>query len=105
MLKRDERIKTLKETDRWADGRSPYGLPKVRVIKISTKKIKKEKTADEAAPGTAPVADAKAAAGGKAGAKPAAAAAKPAAANIITESRIVRSIPSPFAVIGMIGKY
>ncbi len=79
VLKRDERIKTLKETDRWADGRSPYGLPKVRVIKISTKKVKKEKTADEAAPGAAPAADAKAAAGGKAGAKPAAAAAKPAA--------------------------
>lgn len=83
VLTRDERIKVLVETERWPDGRSPYGLPKVRVMKISTKKPKKEKAAEgEAAPGTtaAPTADAKApAAGAKPGAKPAAAAAKPAA--------------------------
>src|SRR5262245_4140583 len=46
VLKRDERIKTLQETDRWTDGRSPYGLPKVRVLKVATKKGKpKEKAA------------------------------------------------------------
>lgn len=75
VLTRGERIKTLKETERWTEGRSPYGLPKVRVMKISTKKVKKEKAAegDAAAAGAAPAADA------KAGAKPAAAAAKPAA--------------------------
>jgi small basic protein (TIGR04137 family) len=80
VLTRDERIKVLVETERWSEGRSPYGLPKVRVMKISTKKVKKEKAAEgEAASGTAaPAGDAKAAAGAKAGAKPAAAA-KPAA--------------------------
>src|SRR5947208_10959131 len=52
VLKRDERIKTLMDTDRWADGRSPYGLPKVRVLKIVTKKkVAKEKTDEAAAAG------------------------------------------------------
>ena len=47
VLTRGERIKTLTETERWQDGRSPYGLPKVRVIKIVTKKGKpKEKAAE-----------------------------------------------------------
>jgi small basic protein (TIGR04137 family) len=50
VLRRDERIKTLIETDKWTDGRSPYGLPKVRVLKIVKKKAPKEKAA-EAAPG------------------------------------------------------
>src|SRR5262245_47784276 len=65
VLTRGERIKVLKETDKWTDGRSPYGLPKVRVIKIVSKKAaKKEKEAEgEAAPGDA---KAPAAAGGKA---------------------------------------
>jgi small basic protein (TIGR04137 family) len=72
VLTRDERIKTLKETDRWIEGRSPYGLPKVRVLKIVTKKAKKEKAEGDAA------ADAKAPAGGaaKPAAKPAAKAAE-----------------------------
>jgi small basic protein (TIGR04137 family) len=51
VLKRDERIKVLQETDRWQDGRSPFGLPKVRVIKIVTKKSKPKEKADEAAAG------------------------------------------------------
>jgi small basic protein (TIGR04137 family) len=52
VLKRDQRIKVLQETDRWQDGRSPFGLPKVRVLKIAAKKGKpKEKAAEEAAPG------------------------------------------------------
>jgi len=54
VLKRDERIKKLIDDDRWKDGRSPYGLPKVRVVKIVVKKAKKakeEKTEEgEAAP-------------------------------------------------------
>jgi small basic protein (TIGR04137 family) len=50
VLTRDERIKTLMDTDRWADGRSPFGLPKVRVLKIVKKKAPKEKAA-EAVPG------------------------------------------------------
>jgi small basic protein (TIGR04137 family) len=75
VLTRDERIKTLKETDRWTDGRSPYGLPKVRVMKIVKKKAVKEKAA-EGAEGAAAAEGAPAAAGGKA---PAAAAKAPAA--------------------------
>ncbi len=53
VLTRGERIKVLKDEERWVDGRSPYGLPKVRVIKIVTKKAKKvkeeEKPAEEGA--------------------------------------------------------
>lgn len=70
VLTRGERIKVLKETDRWTEGRNPYGLPKVRVLKIVTKKAKKEKTEDAAA-------DAKAPAGKAAAGKAPAAAAKP----------------------------
>lgn len=49
VLTRGERIKALKETDRWQEGRSPFNLPKVRVVKIVTKKAKKAEKADEAA--------------------------------------------------------
>lgn len=56
VLTRVERLKKLKEADRWAEGDSPYGIPKVRVQKISLKKKKKvkkeegeEESADEAA--------------------------------------------------------
>lgn len=74
VLTRAERISKLKETDRFADeSSSPYGLPKVRVLKISMKKKKKKKEEGEEA-GAKPAAAAKPAAG----AKPAAAA-KPAA--------------------------
>ncbi|RIK77443.1 MAG: small basic protein, partial [Planctomycetota bacterium] len=31
VLTRAERLERLKETDRWVDGMSPLGLPKVRV--------------------------------------------------------------------------
>src|SRR5436305_1111325 len=77
VLTRGERIKTLMESDRWQDGRSPFNLPKVRVIKIVTKKAKKEKAAEgegAAAEGAAPAGEAKpeAKAGAKAAAKPAA---------------------------------
>ena len=56
VLKRSERIKTLMDQERWTDGRSPYGLPKVKVVKIIVKKAKKkeEKAAEgEAAEGAA----------------------------------------------------
>jgi small basic protein (TIGR04137 family) len=43
VLKRDERIKILQADDRFPEGRSPYGLPKVRVVKIGGKKPKKAK--------------------------------------------------------------
>lgn len=47
VLTRAERISTLKEADKWVDGRSPFGLPKVRVLKISLKKVKKEKEEED----------------------------------------------------------
>ena len=66
VLTRGERIKTLQKEERWMDGRSPYGLPKVRVHRIVIKKAKKakeeEKPAGEEgavaapAPGAAPAA-------------------------------------------------
>jgi small basic protein (TIGR04137 family) len=49
VLTRAERIKKLQESEKWTEGRSPYGLPKVRVIKIVLKKAKKEKTEEEGA--------------------------------------------------------
>jgi small basic protein (TIGR04137 family) len=76
VLTRGERIKTLMESDRWQEGRSPFNLPKVRVIKIVTKKGKpKEKAAEgeggAAAEGAAPAAEG-AAPAAKGAAKPAA---------------------------------
>ena len=59
VLSRAERITKLKEQERWQEGRSPLGLPKVRVLKLAMKKkkVKKEEGAEGAA--------AKPAAGGK----------------------------------------
>ena len=70
VLTRDERIKTLMDSERWTEGRSPFGLPKVRVIKIVTKKAKKEKVEEAAAEGAegaaaAPAAEEKKPAGKK----------------------------------------
>ena len=54
VLKRGERIAQLKTEDRWPDGRSPYGLPKVKVLKLVVKKAKKkEEKAEEGAEGAA----------------------------------------------------
>jgi small basic protein (TIGR04137 family) len=60
VLSRGERIIKLKEQERWEDGRSPLGLPKVRVVKTAMKK-KKVKKED----GDTPAAGGKAAAGKK----------------------------------------
>jgi small basic protein (TIGR04137 family) len=65
VLSRAERIAKLKEQERWQEGRSPLGLPKVRVQTMTMKKKKKAK--EEGAEG---------AAAGGAAAKPAAGAAK-----------------------------
>ncbi|MCI0455700.1 MAG: small basic protein [Gemmataceae bacterium] len=47
VLTRGERIKTLQDEERWQDGRSPFGLPKVKVVKIVVKKkAKKEEKAE-----------------------------------------------------------
>lgn len=47
VLTRAERIAKLREQDRWQEGDSPIGLPKVRVYKISVKKKKKKGKEDE----------------------------------------------------------
>ena len=49
VLTRAERIAKLKEQDLWREGRSPVGLPKVRVQKVTMKKKKKAKGEGEAA--------------------------------------------------------
>jgi small basic protein (TIGR04137 family) len=64
VLNRHERIERLKAADMWEDGRSPLGLPKVRVHKLTMKKKKKKKEEEgegEAAAATpaAPAAPAK----------------------------------------------
>jgi small basic protein (TIGR04137 family) len=51
VLTRAERITKLKEQDRFEEGRSPLGLPKVRVQKMVMKKKKKAK--EEGAEGAA----------------------------------------------------
>src|SRR5205823_10620575 len=77
VLTRAERIAKLKETERWQEGASVLGLPKVRVQKLALKKKKKAAKAEEGAEGAA--GRAAPAAGAAAGAKPAAGAAKGAA--------------------------
>ena len=47
VLTRMERLEKLKETDRWKEGDSPLGLPKVRVRKLQMKKKKKKKEEGE----------------------------------------------------------
>ena len=64
VLTRGERLNRLTEVDRWHEGDSPLGLPKVRVYKLSRKKKKKKKEeegaeAGAAAPAAAPAAEAK----------------------------------------------
>jgi small basic protein (TIGR04137 family) len=50
VLTRGERIQTLQDDERWPEGRSPYGLPKVRVLKLKkSKKAAKEEKAEEGA--------------------------------------------------------
>ena len=64
VLKRSERILKMLEAGSFADGRSPFGLPKTRVQKIVVKKkVKAEKVegADGAAAGATPAAGAAAA--------------------------------------------
>src|ERR1044072_82833 len=75
VMTRVERIARLQEADKWKDGDSPLGLPKVRVRKLTMKKKKKKKE-EEGAEGAAP---AKGAAGKAAAGGAKAAAAKPAA--------------------------
>jgi small basic protein (TIGR04137 family) len=69
VLTRVERIARLQEADRWKEGDSPLGLPKVRVRKLTMKKKKKKKEeegAEGAEGAAAPAAVAAAPAGAKA---------------------------------------
>ena len=47
VLTRAERLLKLQESDRWQEGDGILGLPKVRVQKLSLKKKKKVKKAEE----------------------------------------------------------
>jgi small basic protein (TIGR04137 family) len=47
VLTRAERIGKLKELERWKEGDPVMGLPKTRVVKITLKKKKKAKKAEE----------------------------------------------------------
>lgn len=74
VLTRAERLDILKKDERWKEGQSIFGLPKVRNIMAKAKK-KKEEAEGAAAPAAAAPAAAAPAAGGKAPAKGAAPAA------------------------------
>ena len=69
VLTRVERIARLRQADRWKEGDSPLGLPKVRVRKLTMKKKKKKKEDEEGAAGAEGGAAAAPAAGAAAGAK------------------------------------
>ncbi len=62
VLTRAERIQRLKTADRWQEGDDPFGLPKVRVFKLTMKKKKKKKEEEEGAEGAEAAAAAPAAA-------------------------------------------
>jgi small basic protein (TIGR04137 family) len=47
VLTRVERLDKLREAERWSEGTSVLGLPKVRVQKLSLKKKKKAKKEGE----------------------------------------------------------
>ena len=57
VLQRHERIIKMRSDDAWEDGQSPFGLPKLRIIKLVIGKKKKK-----AAAGADPKADKKKAA-------------------------------------------
>lgn len=47
VLKRSERIAHLKAEEAWMEGQSPFGLPKVRVVRTVVGKKKKKKKKEE----------------------------------------------------------
>ncbi len=47
VLTRVERLKRLKELDRWNEGDPILGMPKTRVVKVSLKKKKKVKKEED----------------------------------------------------------
>ena len=88
VLKRYERVKSLKEKEKWKDEDSVYGLPKVKILRFKIKKEKAAVAAVEGAEGAATPAEgaaAPAAAPGKAA--PAKEAAKAPAAESKKEAK------------------
>lgn len=51
VMTRGERLERLAATDRWQEGDSVLGIPKVRVQKLAMKKKKKVKEVEEGAEG------------------------------------------------------
>lgn len=49
VMTRAERLKRLKELERWTEGDPVLGIPKTRVIKLALKKKKKVKKEEEPA--------------------------------------------------------
>ena len=47
VLKRAERLEKLKETERWQEGDSIFGLPKVKIQRVALKRKKKVKKLEE----------------------------------------------------------
>jgi len=47
VLTRQERITSMMGEEHWPEGRSPYGLPKLRVLKTTIGKKKKKKKDEE----------------------------------------------------------
>jgi small basic protein (TIGR04137 family) len=62
VLKRYERVKSLKEKEKWKEGESVYGLPKVKILRFKIKKEKAAAAAVEGAEGAAAPAEGAAAA-------------------------------------------
>jgi small basic protein (TIGR04137 family) len=62
VLNRGERIKLMQDEERWPDGRSPFGLPKIKVAKIAKKAKKAKEEEKEGAEGDAAAAEGAAAA-------------------------------------------
>lgn len=57
VFKRFERLKMLLEKDKWHEGESVFGLPKVKSIKIKVKKEKAAEAKAEAASTTTPTSE------------------------------------------------
>ncbi len=53
VLTRAERLTQLTQSERWKEGDSVFGLPKVRVFKLAMKKKKKKKEEGEGEAGAA----------------------------------------------------
>ena len=51
VLKRHERIRSLKSSEMWGERKSAYKLPKLKLIKLKVKKAKSEKEGEAVAEG------------------------------------------------------